>query len=37
MHYDNPGNIVGMISYWLVFKKKKKKKKKKKRKKYKIE
>ena len=26
MHYDNPGNIVGMISYWLVFKKKKKKK-----------
>ena len=28
MHYDNPGNIVGMISYWLVFKKKKKKKKK---------
>ena len=26
MHYDNPGNIVGMISYWLVSKKKKKKK-----------
>ena len=23
MHYDNPGNIKGMRSYWLVFKKRK--------------